>query len=408
MRVIADRMRKIQDRLRELAAGRWRNASLALLRLASQLGRKVAGGVEIDLPLSRQSLADSAEPRSSRSAVCSQLGAAQPFGRGAADPHHAARSGRNRRGPRTGPLSRLSRPPRRAHRCDPGACPRQRKDALGARAVSVASMARHAAPFPARAAADRGSADLPVATALERWPPAGVPRPSCTVGCAMARFDTPRDAATTCSYRSTTSSSSSPPPPAASQSNRNRSMTVYPARQHAVFYKLFDHIDGGAAGTSPPARPGVSCSTKPRGHAQLENACYSAPSGDGRHGTARGHALEHDTIGRCSPARRPRRHRGARPAARDHRHRPRALRQGGERALRDGRALPRHRAARGLGVLDRAAAAALAGAAEVERSTGAAGSEHRAALAARRPSAGAPVRPGAPPARHRACLHCSA
>jgi len=59
MRVIADRMRELQDRLRELATERVaQRVARTLLRLAAQLGRKVAGGVEIDLPLSRQSLAE--------------------------------------------------------------------------------------------------------------------------------------------------------------------------------------------------------------------------------------------------------------------------------------------------------------------------------------------------------------
>jgi hybrid cluster-associated redox disulfide protein len=46
----------------------------------------------------------------------------------------------------------------------------------------------------------RFAADLSVATALERWPPAAqvflAHRMAC-VGCAMARFDTLRDAAAT-------------------------------------------------------------------------------------------------------------------------------------------------------------------------------------------------------------------
>lgn len=58
---------------------------------------------------------------------------------------------------------------------------------------------RAAAPR-ARRRRPRLGADLPVSTALERWPPAAqvflAHRMAC-VGCAMARFDTLRDAAAT-------------------------------------------------------------------------------------------------------------------------------------------------------------------------------------------------------------------
>ena len=59
MRLLAQRVREFQDRLRELATERVeRRIARALLRLAHQTGRKVPGGILIDLPLSRQSLAE--------------------------------------------------------------------------------------------------------------------------------------------------------------------------------------------------------------------------------------------------------------------------------------------------------------------------------------------------------------
>lgn len=59
MRLLAQRVREFQDRLRELATERVeRRIACALLRLAHQTGRKVPGGILIDLPLSRQSLAE--------------------------------------------------------------------------------------------------------------------------------------------------------------------------------------------------------------------------------------------------------------------------------------------------------------------------------------------------------------
>lgn len=53
------RLREAQDRLRELATERVeRRIARTLLRLARQVGRKVEGGVLLDLPLSRQDLAE--------------------------------------------------------------------------------------------------------------------------------------------------------------------------------------------------------------------------------------------------------------------------------------------------------------------------------------------------------------
>lgn len=57
--VLAARFRELQDRYRELATERVeRRVARALLRLARQAGRRVEGGVLIDLPLSRQDLAE--------------------------------------------------------------------------------------------------------------------------------------------------------------------------------------------------------------------------------------------------------------------------------------------------------------------------------------------------------------
>jgi CRP-like cAMP-binding protein len=59
MRLLAQRVREFQDRLRELATERVeRRVARMLLRLARQSGQKVAGGILIDLPLSRQNLAE--------------------------------------------------------------------------------------------------------------------------------------------------------------------------------------------------------------------------------------------------------------------------------------------------------------------------------------------------------------
>ncbi|MCZ7571099.1 MAG: Crp/Fnr family transcriptional regulator [Ardenticatenaceae bacterium] len=59
MRLLAERVREFQDRLRELVTERVaRRVARTLLRLVRQGGRKVEGGVLIDLPLSRQDLAE--------------------------------------------------------------------------------------------------------------------------------------------------------------------------------------------------------------------------------------------------------------------------------------------------------------------------------------------------------------
>jgi CRP-like cAMP-binding protein len=57
--VVASHVREFQDRIRELSTERVeRRIARALLRLARQSGRKVEEGVLIDLPLSRQDLAE--------------------------------------------------------------------------------------------------------------------------------------------------------------------------------------------------------------------------------------------------------------------------------------------------------------------------------------------------------------
>lgn len=59
IRILAGRVREFQDRVRELSTERVeRRIARALLRLARQSGRKVPEGVLIDLPLSRQDLAE--------------------------------------------------------------------------------------------------------------------------------------------------------------------------------------------------------------------------------------------------------------------------------------------------------------------------------------------------------------
>jgi CRP-like cAMP-binding protein len=59
MRLLAQRVREFQDRLRELATERVeRRLARTLLRLARQSGHKAADGILIDLPLSRQNLAE--------------------------------------------------------------------------------------------------------------------------------------------------------------------------------------------------------------------------------------------------------------------------------------------------------------------------------------------------------------
>lgn len=58
LRLLSGRVLELQERLRELSTERVeRRVARALLRLARQAGRKVEGGVLLDLPLSRQSLA---------------------------------------------------------------------------------------------------------------------------------------------------------------------------------------------------------------------------------------------------------------------------------------------------------------------------------------------------------------
>jgi CRP/FNR family transcriptional regulator, nitrogen oxide reductase regulator len=59
IQILAGRVREFQDRIRELATERVeRRLARTLLRLVRQAGQKVPGGVLIDLPLSRQDLAE--------------------------------------------------------------------------------------------------------------------------------------------------------------------------------------------------------------------------------------------------------------------------------------------------------------------------------------------------------------
>lgn len=59
MRLIARRFADLQDRYRELATERVeRRIARALLRLVRQMGKRVEGGILIDIPLSRQDLAE--------------------------------------------------------------------------------------------------------------------------------------------------------------------------------------------------------------------------------------------------------------------------------------------------------------------------------------------------------------
>ncbi len=61
MQLLAHRMREFQDRMRELATERVeRRIARAVLRLAGQAGRKTDAGILVDLPLSRQDLAEMA------------------------------------------------------------------------------------------------------------------------------------------------------------------------------------------------------------------------------------------------------------------------------------------------------------------------------------------------------------
>ncbi len=59
MRLLAGHVREFQDRYRELATERVeRRLARAILRLASQVGRRTEEGVLLDLPLTRQDLAE--------------------------------------------------------------------------------------------------------------------------------------------------------------------------------------------------------------------------------------------------------------------------------------------------------------------------------------------------------------
>ncbi len=59
MKMISERLREVQERFRELATERVaQRIARALVRLVRQAGRRVEGGVLIDLPLSRQDLAE--------------------------------------------------------------------------------------------------------------------------------------------------------------------------------------------------------------------------------------------------------------------------------------------------------------------------------------------------------------
>ena len=59
VRLLSGRLREVQERFRELATERVaQRVARALVRLVRQAGRKVEGGVLIDLPLSRQDLAE--------------------------------------------------------------------------------------------------------------------------------------------------------------------------------------------------------------------------------------------------------------------------------------------------------------------------------------------------------------
>ncbi len=59
IQILAGRVREFQDRLREMATERVeRRIARTLLRLARQVGRKTSEGVLIDMPLSRQDLAE--------------------------------------------------------------------------------------------------------------------------------------------------------------------------------------------------------------------------------------------------------------------------------------------------------------------------------------------------------------
>lgn len=59
MRLLSKRLREVQERFRELATERVaQRIARALLRLVRQAGRRMEGGVLVDIPLSRQDLAE--------------------------------------------------------------------------------------------------------------------------------------------------------------------------------------------------------------------------------------------------------------------------------------------------------------------------------------------------------------
>jgi CRP-like cAMP-binding protein len=59
LQILSERVKEFQDRIRELSTERVeRRIARALLRLARQTGRKVPEGVYLDLPISRQDLAE--------------------------------------------------------------------------------------------------------------------------------------------------------------------------------------------------------------------------------------------------------------------------------------------------------------------------------------------------------------
>ncbi len=59
MRLLSERLREVQERFRELATERVaQRVARALLRLVRQAGRRAEDGVLIDMPLSRQDLAE--------------------------------------------------------------------------------------------------------------------------------------------------------------------------------------------------------------------------------------------------------------------------------------------------------------------------------------------------------------
>ena len=58
MRILSERVRELQDRVRELATEKVaQRVARALVRLARQVGKRVEGGVLLDMPLSREDIA---------------------------------------------------------------------------------------------------------------------------------------------------------------------------------------------------------------------------------------------------------------------------------------------------------------------------------------------------------------